>query len=131
MRCIWCVTILGPLLFASAAAADTVYLRDGRTVWGSSVEEKNGIVIIERPGDPLRIPKGEVLRIESRKVSVPLFYGAPDPPAQPPEKTPAPAVEASVPARPEPERETPPVPPPAPSSPPTLSGPFSPMPPRY
>ena len=143
MRSLWIVAIFGWLALATIAYADTVYLADGRTVWGSEVRVQDDTVIVERADGTLRIPKSEVTRLERAQMSIPAFYFAPGtedlaraydsaraasdrPPAAvvaPPE---APRVAEQPPAA----AEAPPEPPPvvAPPPRPTLSGPFS---PRY
>jgi hypothetical protein len=134
---LWITAILTVLSLAPEASADTVYLKDGQTVWGSEVVEQAGAVIIERADGEIRIPKNNVARIERARMSIPPFY------AQPGTEHPAPQVATAQ----EPAdklatsskgREAasevlvaePPPPPPIalPPSPPTLSGPWS---PRY
>jgi hypothetical protein len=74
MRILWAAAIVGWLLLAAEAHADTVYLKDGQTVWGSEVTEEGGTVIVSRPGGSLRIPRSDVTRIERTQLSIPQFY---------------------------------------------------------
>lgn len=142
MRIVWIVAILGWLALATIAHADTVYLADGRTVWGSEVRVQGDTVIVERADGTLRIPMNEVTRLERAQMSIPQFYFAPgtedlaraaDSARAASDRPPA-AVSASpeaprVAEQPPPMAEAPPEPPPvAPPPPPKLSGPFS---PRY
>jgi hypothetical protein len=74
MRILWAAAIVGWLLLAAVAHADTVYLKDGQTVWGSEISEQGETVIVSRPTGPLRIPKSDVIRIERTQLSIPQFY---------------------------------------------------------
>jgi hypothetical protein len=142
MRILWIVAILGWLTLATRTYADTVYLTDGRTVWGTEVRVQGDAVIVERADGALRIPKSEVTRLERAQMSIPPFYFAPgtedsarpvDSPGAAPDRPPA-GVSASqeaprVAEQTPPMAEAPPEPPPvAPPPPPKLSGPWS---PRY
>lgn len=72
------------LLLAAEARADTVFLKDGRSVWGTEVYEEGDSVIVARPGGEVRFPKAEVTRIERSRSSLPPFYSTPTtPPAGP------------------------------------------------
>ena len=74
MRILWAAAIVGWLLLAAAAHADTVYLKDGQTVWGSEITEQGDTVIVSQPTGPLRIPRSDVTRIERTQLSIPQFY---------------------------------------------------------
>ena len=74
MRILWAAAIVGWLLLATEAHADTVYLKDGQTVWGTEITEQDDTVIVSRPSGPLRIPRRDVARIERPKLSFPQFY---------------------------------------------------------
>ena len=143
MRIVWIVAILGWLTLATRTYADTVYLTDGRTVWGTEVHVQGDTVIVERADGALRIPKSQVIRFERPQMSIPPFYLSPgtevsarpvDNPGAAPDRPPA-GVSASREApraaeqSPPVAEEAPPQPPPvAPPPPPKLIGPFS---PRY
>ena len=77
MRILWAAAIMGWLLLAAEAHADTVYLKDGQTVWGSEITEQGDTVIVSRPAGPLRIPRSDVTRIERTQLSIPQFYSPP------------------------------------------------------
>jgi hypothetical protein len=74
MRILWAAAIVGWLFLAAEAHADTVYLKDGQTVWGSEITEQGDTVIVSRPAGPLRIPRSDVARIERIQLSIPQFY---------------------------------------------------------
>jgi hypothetical protein len=74
MRILWAAAIVGGLLLAAEARADTVYLKDGQAFWGSEITEQGDTVIVSRPAGPLRIPKSDVTRIERIQLSIPQFY---------------------------------------------------------
>ena len=74
MRILWAAAIVGWLFLAAEAHADTLYLKDGQTVWGSEITEQGGTVIVSRPTGPLRIPRSDVIRIERTQLSIPQFY---------------------------------------------------------
>jgi hypothetical protein len=74
MRILWAAAIVGWLLLAAEAHADTVYLKDGQTIWGSEITEQGDAVIVSRPAGPLRIPRSDVTRIERTQLSIPQFY---------------------------------------------------------
>ena len=117
------------IALAATAGADTVYLRNGETVWGSSIYEEGNEVVVERPSGKVRIPKADVMRVDGLKSSLPPFYsppsaggtsggpespgplgaplapgtpGAPAAPASPTAAGPAPAASAPAPAPPPP-----------------------------
>jgi hypothetical protein len=77
MRILWAAAVAGWLLLAAEAHADTVYLKDGQSVWGSEITEEGSVVIVSRPAGPIRIPKSDVTRIERTQLSIPRFYSAP------------------------------------------------------
>ena len=74
MRILWAAAIVGWLLLAVEAHADTVYLKDGQTVWGTEITEQGDTVLVSRPAGPLRIPRSDVTRIERTQLSIPQFY---------------------------------------------------------
>jgi hypothetical protein len=134
---LWIAVVLTGLSLVPEASADTVYLMDGQTVWGSEVVEQGGAVIVERAEGELRIPKTDVARIERAQMSIPPFYAAPgtEYPPSPMATAQKPAGESAISssapeAAPENLTAEPPPPPPiaSPPPPPTLSGPWS---PRY
>ena len=92
MRMVWTVAVAALLFLAVEAHADTVYLKDGQTVWGTEILEEGGTVFVVRPGEKLRFPKGDVTRIERSRVSIPRYY-------EPPTGGAAPGGEAAGPAR--------------------------------
>ncbi len=138
MRTVWAVAVAALLVLVVEARADTVYLKDGQTVWGREVTEEGDTVIVVRPGETLRFPRGDVDRIERWRLSVPKFYeppaaevgtaaespassqriapaAAPPPPVSPPAPTQPPAAVAPPTAPPAPLTPTllPPPPPPS------------------
>ena len=74
MRILWAAAIVGWLLLAAEAHADTVYLKDGQSIWGSEITEQGDTVIVSRPAGPIRIPRSDVTRIERTQLSIPQFY---------------------------------------------------------
>jgi hypothetical protein len=99
MRRLWSVTGLVCLIFAATARADTVYLKNGDTVWGSEVTEVNELVLVFRAGEKVELRNADVERIERARLSIPRYY-APDggggftasgpPPGMPPGQPPGP-----------------------------------------
>lgn len=84
MRTVWVIAgVLAAVLVATAANADTVYLKNGEDIWGRDVYEEGDSVIILRPGRDIRVPKGEVSRIERARTSLPPFYEPPAPASAP------------------------------------------------
>ncbi|RPI10570.1 MAG: hypothetical protein EHM71_03190, partial [Zetaproteobacteria bacterium] len=79
MKTVWAVAVATLLALAAEARADTLYLKDGRTVWGSEIGDEGDQVVVRRSGETLRFPKGEVVRIERSRVSIPRYY---EPPAE-------------------------------------------------
>jgi len=77
MRTVWAFAVAALLALAVEAHADTVYLKDGQTVWGREVNEEGDTVIVVRPGETLRFPKRDVDRIERWRLSVPKYYEPP------------------------------------------------------
>jgi len=77
MRRLWSVTGLVCLIFAATARADTVYLKNGDTVWGSEVTEVDELVLVFRAGEKVELRKSDVERIERSRLSIPRYY-APD-----------------------------------------------------
>jgi hypothetical protein len=77
MRILWTAAIIGWLALALDAHADTVFLKDGQSVWAPEVTEQGETVIVGRPGGVLRIPKSDVARIERVQISIPRFYSPP------------------------------------------------------
>jgi hypothetical protein len=109
MRTVWTVAVVALLALAVEAYADTIYLKDGQTVWGKEVTEEGDTVIVVRPGETLRFPKGDVSRIEQWRMSVPRYYDPPSgaagsareaaAPGQPPTPAATPAAEATAPTQ--------------------------------
>jgi len=103
MRILWTVIIVVWLFLAVEAHADTVYLKDGQSFWGSEIAEEGDTVIVKRPGGALQFPKSDVLRIERAQISIPRFYappgggesGQPTAGAAPPSDRPGPPAAAS------------------------------------
>jgi len=79
MRRIWiaAVVALAWVVMAADARADTVYLKDGRSMWGTDTYEEGDSVILVRPGEIVKIPKAQVTRIEKSRSSVPPHYSPP------------------------------------------------------
>ena len=126
--------VLTVLSLAPEASADTVYLRDGQTVWGLEVVEQGGAVLVERADGELRIPKIDVATIERAQMSIPPFYAQPgtEYPTPAPATAQKPAGESATSsngreaASEAPATKPPPSPPiVSPLPPPTLSGPWS------
>ncbi|HEX9900823.1 MAG TPA: hypothetical protein VGC81_16475 [Candidatus Methylomirabilis sp.] len=79
MRRIWvaAVVALAWVVMAAHARADTVYLKDGKSIWGTDTYEEGDSVIVVRPGGEVKIPKGEVSRIERSRSSLLPHYVLP------------------------------------------------------
>ncbi len=77
MKTVWAVAVAALLVLAAEAHADTLYLKDGQTVWGSEITEEGDRVIVQRSGETLRFPKGDVIRIERSRSSIPRYYEPP------------------------------------------------------
>ncbi len=78
MRWLFTVGGLVCLCFVPIAKADTVYLKNGDTVWGSEVTETDAIVLVYRAGEKLELRKVDVDRIERARLSIPRYYAAPE-----------------------------------------------------
>jgi hypothetical protein len=77
MKALWAFSTAALLVLAVEAHADTVFLKDGQTVWGREVTEEGDTVIVVRPGETLRFPKRDIDRIERWRLSVPKYYEPP------------------------------------------------------
>ncbi len=78
MRWSWIVGgMMLAFLLVGQAGADTVYLKDGRSLWCQEAYEENDLVIVVRPEGVLRLPKSDVSRIEPIKTTLPRFYSPP------------------------------------------------------
>src|SRR5512147_1707873 len=77
MRTVWAVAVAALFVFAAEAHADTVFLKDGQSVWGREITEEDDTVIVVRPGETLRFPKRDVDRIDRWRLSVPKYYEPP------------------------------------------------------
>lgn len=104
MRTIWVIVgMLAVGLAATTSNADTVYLKNGEDIWGKDVIEEGDSVVILRPGGEIRLPKGEVSRIERVRTSLPPFYAPPGATAAPgPAGSPVPPPAAGGPSAPPP-----------------------------
>ena len=125
--------VLVGLAFAASAHADTVYLNDGQSYWGTDIYEEGNAVIVIRPGGDLKFPRANVRRIERLRSTLPPFYSAPELPPAPgqagvPGAAPgaAPGASAGGQEGPPAPGGTPPPPPagPVPPPPPPGSGPI-------
>ncbi|MGE5849545.1 MAG: hypothetical protein ACM362_05410 [Candidatus Methylomirabilota bacterium] len=76
---IWVAAVmaLAWIVMASNAQADTVYLKDGRSLWGTDTYEEGDTVVLVRPGGEMKIPKDEVNRIERTRSSLIPHYQVP------------------------------------------------------
>ncbi len=109
MRTIWILAaVAATFLLVSQAAADTVYLKDGRSFWGREAYEDGDWVILVRPDGTMRFPKDEVGRIQPVQTTLPRFYVPPSA---------APGVSPTGPAPAMPTAAAPPAPPQAASPP--------------
>jgi hypothetical protein len=112
MKTVWAVAVAALFVLAVEAHADTVFLKDGQTVWGKEITEEGDTVIVVRPGETLRFPKRDVDRIERWRLSVPKYYEPPTAgagsagegpasthPTAPATASPAPTAEPPVPTR--------------------------------
>jgi hypothetical protein len=78
MRRIWViVAALAWVVLPTDARADTVYLTNGQSIWGSEAFEQGDVIVIVRPSGNLRIPKSQVSRIERMQTTLPPFYSPP------------------------------------------------------
>ncbi|MBP2670830.1 MAG: hypothetical protein H6Q85_896 [candidate division NC10 bacterium] len=117
MKALWAFAVAGLVALTVEAHADTVYLKDGQSVWGREIAEEGDTVIVVRPGETLRFPKRDVDRIESWRLSVPKYYEPPsagpgasdERPASTQPAAPSPMSAADRPAQPQaPAAATPP-----------------------
>jgi hypothetical protein len=67
------IWMLGPTL----AHADTVYLKNGQSIWGKSAFEEGGYVVVVRPSGTLRFPKSQVRSVEPVRNTLPPHYSPP------------------------------------------------------
>lgn len=116
MRWIWAGAAILGLMLATAAHADTIYLKSGEAIWGREVYIEGDWVVLVRPTGPERFQKDQVLRIEPAQISFPRFYDPPKTAAEPAVTGPAgpgaPAGQAPSPeAREAPQQERPSAPP--------------------
>ncbi len=80
MRGVWVAAlVLACVVMATEARADTVYLKDGRSFWGTEAYEEGDTVVVVRPGGSLTFPKAQVNRIERLRSTLPPFYSPPSP----------------------------------------------------
>ena len=61
------------LAVAGAARADTVYFKNGTSMWGEEAEEEGDQVFLVRGGQTLKFPKADVLRIEKKRTNMPEY----------------------------------------------------------
>jgi hypothetical protein len=128
MRRIWvaAVVALAWVVMAAGARADTVFLKDGKRIWGTDTYEEGDSVIVVRPGGEVKIPKADVERIERTRSSLLPHYVVPGtapgpatggsggmPPSPPGSLAPSPGGPAPTPGGPTalPPAPTPPPPP--------------------
>jgi len=100
MRTVWAIAITAMVVVAAEAHADTVYLKDGQSIWGTEIVEEGDALVIVRPGEVLRIPMRDVNRVERSRVSIPRYYDAPAPVSAPSGAGPSPAPPAAAPVSP-------------------------------
>jgi hypothetical protein len=77
MRTVWAAVGLALVVLAAEAHADTLYLKDGQTVWGTEVVEEGETAVVLRPGEALRFPMRDVSRIERSRLSIPRYFEPP------------------------------------------------------
>jgi hypothetical protein len=77
MKLLWAFTVAALCALVAEAYADTVYLKNGDTVWGREITEEGETVIVVRPSGTLRFPKRDVNRIERERMSIPQHYDPP------------------------------------------------------
>ncbi len=65
------------VLLPTVASADTVYLKNGQSVWGRSTWEEEEHVVINRPTGQVRVPKASVYRVEPIRNTLPPHYVPP------------------------------------------------------
>jgi hypothetical protein len=71
------VVALAWIVMAGNAQADTVYLKDGQALWGTDVYEEGDSVVVVRPGGAVKVPKGQVSKIERARSSLIPHYQVP------------------------------------------------------
>ena len=71
------VVALGWGVMAADARADTVYLKDGRSLWGTDTYEEEDTLVLVRPEGEMKIPKAQVNRIERTRSSLIPYYQVP------------------------------------------------------
>jgi hypothetical protein len=71
------VVALVGVVMAAEARADTVYLKDGRSLWGTDSYEEGDTLVLLRPGGEVRIPKADVNKIERTRSSLIPYYQVP------------------------------------------------------
>jgi len=72
------VAALAWIVLATDVCADTVYLKNGQSLWGREAYEEGDVVVIVRPGGEVRIPKSQVNRIERLQSTLPPFFTPPE-----------------------------------------------------
>ncbi len=79
MRGIWvtAVVALAWVIMVADARADTVFLKDGRSLWGTDTYEEGDTVVLVRPDGEMRIPKADVNKIERTRSSLIPYYQVP------------------------------------------------------
>ncbi len=65
MTCLWLLMLVLAQRVDSAAAAETIFLQDGRTIQADKVEIVGDRLRIEKPTETIDIPRSEVLSIHS------------------------------------------------------------------
>ncbi len=99
MRTMWILAALAAtFLLGVDAAADTVYLKDGRSFWGREAYEEGSFVVLVRPDGTLRFPKDEVSRVQPTQTTLPRFYTPPGSSVEAPGAPRTPAGAAGPPA---------------------------------
>jgi len=64
-------------VLAPQAWADTVYLKDGQSLWATDVYEEGDSIVVVRPGGVVKLPKAQVNRIERARSSLIPYYQVP------------------------------------------------------
>ena len=79
MRRIWvaAAVALAWVVTTADARADTVHLKDGRSLWATDVYEEGDSVVVVRPGGVVKIPKAQVNKIERARSSLIPYYSVP------------------------------------------------------
>jgi hypothetical protein len=125
MKVLWIVTVAALCALTVEAYADTVYLKNGETVWGREVTEKDDTVIVVRPSGTLRFPKQDVSKIERERMSLPRYYEPPTTGGDAREEGQTPARAAAPPAAPSTPAAGAPAPAPATTTAPTMPPPVA------